>query len=195
MTHTARDAMVRAVRRELFGPCDGDAPVGRSLQTAGGVVSFDTWEAARGPWHDSETKEEILSESEPLRRYGVGILFGRGTQQGHGAGATAELAGVTGLPGDDTLDSGSAAPQLHATRGSEADADDFDLSDANSFQPSVMAISFKARIPAQGSLRIEASAAAYEKVVARVKGARRDRTWWIRLAVPTHCRGRMEGIG
>ncbi|TCR15400.1 helicase-related protein [Streptomyces sp. BK205] len=180
MTHTARDAMVRAVRRELCGPCDDDTPMGRSLQTAGGVVSFDTWEAARGPWHDAETKEEILSESEPLRRYGIGILFGKGAQHGHGAGETAELAGVTGLPGNDTLDSGAAAPQLHATRGSEADADDFDLSDANSFQPSVMAISFKARIPAQGSLRIEASAAAYEKVVARVKDARRDRTWWIR---------------
>ncbi|MFD9653491.1 helicase-related protein [Streptomyces mirabilis] len=179
MTHPARDAMVRAVRLELFGPCDGDAPAGRSLETAGGVVSFNTWEAARGPWHDAETKQEILSESEPLRRYGVGILFGKGAR-GHGAGETSELAGVTGLPGDDTIASGSAAPQLHTTRGSEADADDFDLSDANSFQPSVMAISFKARIPPQGTLRIEATAAAYEKVTARVKGARRDRTWWVR---------------
>ncbi|URN13212.1 hypothetical protein LUW77_21840 [Streptomyces radiopugnans] len=194
MTTTARDAMVRAVRLELFGPSD-DAPVGRPLQTAGGAVSFDNWEATRGPWHDADTKQEILSESEPLRRYGVGILFGKGARDGRGAGDTAELAGVTGLPGDDTIASGSAAPQLHATRGSEADADDFDLSDANSFQPSVMAISFKAQIPAQGTLRIEASAAAYEKITVRVKNARRDRTWWVRRPFQLIAEARWKELG
>ncbi|MDW6060906.1 hypothetical protein SAZ11_26410 [Streptomyces sp. FXJ1.4098] len=177
---TARDTMARAVRRELFGPADGDSPEGRPLDISAGVVHFDSWEAARGPWHDADTCQEILSDIEPLRRYGVGILFARGAQDSPGAGEATDLAGVTGLPADDTIDSGPEAPNVHSARTADADSDDFDLSDANSFQPSVMAISFKARVPAGGILQIEASAAAYEKFTVRVKNAKRERGWWVR---------------
>ncbi|MFF9078907.1 helicase-related protein [Streptomyces rubiginosohelvolus] len=180
MTTTARDSMARAVRTELFGPVDGDAPQGRPRDTSSGPLHFGSWEATRGPWHDGSTGQEILSDMEPLRRYGIGVLFAKGTQGEHGARNANALTGVTGLPADDTVDSGTDAPDIPAIKSNDTDSDDFDLSDANSFQPSVMAVTFRAQIPVDGNLRVEASAASYERLTVRVKNASRDRTWWVR---------------
>src|SRR5215467_7403734 len=173
----ARDIVEAALRRELVGPAEDEAPRGRPLDTNAGFVHFATWEDARGPWHDALTGEEILSEIEPLRRYGVGVLHPRGSVAG--AEPDLELSGVTGLPADDDIADAITIPQLTIGPAPEADGDDFDLSDANSFHPSAMAISFKARL-AGGGLLVTARAASYDGFAVRVHGAKRDRRWWVR---------------
>ncbi len=169
-----RDIMEAAVRRELVGPEGGETPRGRPLDVAAGILTFESWEQARGPWHDAATGEEILSEIEPLRRYGVGVLHPRG------AAVEGSLAGVTGLPADEDVEDAVAVPQFQLQDSPEADGDDFDLSDANSFQPSAMAVSLKVRLTPGSSLRIKASAASYQGITVRVMGARREPRWWVR---------------
>ncbi|MFG1953946.1 helicase-related protein [Micromonospora sp. NPDC048830] len=169
-----RDVMETAVRRELFGPADGETPRGKPLDISSGVVSFESWSETRGPWHDAATGQEILSEIEPLRRYGVGVLHPKGSA------VEGNLAGITGLPADEDVEDAVDVPQFQLRTAPEADSDDFDLSDANSFQPSAIAVSFKARLPPGSFLSIDASAASYDGITVRVKGAKREPRWWVR---------------
>jgi Helicase conserved C-terminal domain len=169
----ARDIMEAALRRELVGPADGEEPRGKPLDTTVSLLTFDSWEAARGPWHDAATGEEILTEAEPLRRYGIGVLHPRGRD-------TEDISGITGLPGDDDVRDASPSDEITAHRHPEPDTDDFDLSGANAFQPSAMAVSFKARLPARSSLQVSARFASYERLAVRIAGAKRDRQWWVR---------------
>jgi hypothetical protein len=171
----ARDVVEVAVRRELVGPSGLEAPSSKQLDTSPGLLAFESWEKARGPWHDAATGQEILSEIEPLRRYGIGVLHAKGN-------VAEDLSGITGLPADDDIGDAPPGAQLQPPEPPEADSDDFDLTDANSFQPKAMAVSFKARLSG-GSLRVEARAAAYEKLTVRVAGAKRDRDWWVRRPI------------
>src|SRR4051794_37880820 len=114
--------MEAAVRRELVGPADGETPRGKPLDVSGGLVHFESWNQARGPWHDAATGEEILSEIDPIRRYGVGVLHPQGPV------AEGSLAGVMGLPADDDVEDAVEIPQFELQSAPEADADDFDLS-------------------------------------------------------------------
>jgi len=99
-----RSTMEAAVRRELFGPVD-EIPRGNPLTCAGGSARFDSKETARGLWHDSETGQEILTESDPLRRYGIGVLY-------NGAADAGDLTWVPGLPdSEETSDAPVTPPQ------------------------------------------------------------------------------------
>src|SRR2546430_13202402 len=85
-----RATMEAAVRRELFGPVD-EMPRGKPLTCAGGSARVASKETARRLWHASETGQEILTESDPLRRYCIGVLY-------NGAADSGDLTGVPGLP-------------------------------------------------------------------------------------------------
>ena len=92
----------------------------------------------------------------------------------------AELAWVSGLADSDKqLD----APTVEITgvlRDDEADSDDFDLTDANTFKPSAMAVSIKCRVPAGGSLEIRVSGAYYDRIIVHIPGLKRTLDWWLR---------------
>jgi hypothetical protein len=182
----ARGIVEAAVRRELFGPPDDASPRGHPVDCAGGAIHFDSQEASYGQFHDADTGQEILTQLDPLRRYGIGVLYGgaeaRGTRlaAGEPVEPNSELDGVTGLDesGDDILADppGNAEPAGYG----EADSDDFDLTDANTFKPSAMAISFQCRIPTGGSLSITISGAYYDKLPVHIAGVKRSRDWWLR---------------
>ena len=171
---SGRDIMEAALRRELVGPQAAEAPRGKPLDVSAGLVTFESWEQVRGPWHDAASGEEILSDIDPLRRYGVGVLHPRGVA------VEDSLAGVTGIPADDEVADSVEAPQLQIQKAPDSDDDDFDLSDANSFQPSAMAVSFKVRLAATSVISVEAQAATYQSLPVKVKGAKRERRWWAR---------------
>lgn len=182
----ARDLVEEAVRRELLGPSDDAPPQGRAVECAGGTIHFDSWEASYGQFHDADTGQEILTQLDPLRRYGIGVLYGgaevRGTRLAAGEPAEpgSEIDGVTGLDesGDDIH---ADPPEIEDAFGyGEADSDDFDLTDANTFKPSAMAISFQCRIPPGGSLSIAVSGAYYDKLGVHIAHAKRSRDWWLR---------------
>ncbi|WP_258934183.1 hypothetical protein [Nesterenkonia pannonica] len=74
-----------------------------------------------------------------------------------------------------------AAPESRgALRHDEADSDDFDLTDANSFKPSAMAISFQCRIPENGSLDLNVTGAYYDKINVHIPGVAKAVNWWRR---------------
>lgn len=182
----ARDHVEAAVRRELFGPHEDMPPAGRPLGCAGGAVHFDSQEASYGQFHDADTGQEILTQLDPLRRYGVGVLYGgaqaRGTRikAGEPAEEGSEIDGVTNIDesGDDIV---ADPPKIESTSDyGEADSDDFDLTDANTFKPSAMAISFQCQVPATGSLDITVTGACYDKLAVHIPGAKRPREWWVR---------------
>ena len=182
----ARDLVEQAVRRELLGPSDDAPPQGRPVDCAGGALHFDSREASYGQFHDAATGQEILTQLDPLRRYGIGVLYGgaevRGTRLAAGEPAEpgSETDGVTGLDesGDDIP---ADPPEIREPSGyGEADSDDFDLTDANTFKPSAMAVSFQCRIPPGGSLAIAVSGAYYDRLAVHIPGVKRSRDWWLR---------------
>ncbi|MFF0284290.1 helicase-related protein [Rhodococcus aetherivorans] len=188
----ARAIMEAAVRRELFGPPSGESPRGKPLDCSSGKVHFDKREDSWGLWHEASTGQEILTESDPLRRYGIGILFsgaaGRGTAIAERSTGSADdggddIAGITGLSASGEILAGPAVEievKGNIPARGEADGDDFDLTDANSFKPSAMAISFQCEIAAGGSLAVTLTGAYYDRISANFPGLRRPRTWWVR---------------
>ena len=70
----ARSIIETAVRRELFGPTGEGAPPGTPIDCSSGSIHFESQEASRGQFHEATTLQEILTQSDPLRRYGVGVF-------------------------------------------------------------------------------------------------------------------------
>ena len=182
----ARQIIEASVRRELFGPSDDEPPIGTPIDCSSGTIHFESQEASRGQFHDATTLQEILTQSSPLRRYGIGMLHGGATQRGtavsnDGVGTDdTDIAWVSGLShSDETLD-GPAVEVKGVLRHDEADSDDFDLTDANTFKPSAMAVSIKCRVPSSGSLRIRLRGAHYDRIVVHIPGLNRPLDWWLR---------------
>ncbi|ADP84925.1 helicase-related protein [Pseudofrankia inefficax] len=191
---TARATMEAAVRRELFGPAAGEEPRGKPLGCSSGRVSFESPEASRGVWHDEETRQEILTTLDPLRRYGVGVLYSgpaaHGTdiseQPGHD-GAPADGEDELPLPQGLSINEGDvdAPPLVHELDFTDTTApigdegDDLDLTTANAYKPSAMAISFQCDAARTGSLALTVTGAYYDQLAAEWPG-RKPQTWWVR---------------
>jgi hypothetical protein len=140
----AREVVEAAVRRELFGPPPGESPSGKPLDCSGPTWNFATKEETAGQFHDRDTREEVLTRSDPLRRYGVGVLYSGGaTGGGTPESGDDESAIIPGLPENEDNPDQPPTELIRRPHQDEADPDDFDLSDANRRKPSAMAISFK----------------------------------------------------
>lgn len=184
----AREIVESAVRRELFGPTD-DRYLGRPIDCSSGVVRFETKEDSWGVFHDSESGEEVLTQSDPVRRYGIGILHGGESSYSSPENESDSSEDIVGFGGNwSGADEEFVAPQTtvsSSTLGTsaESDSDDFDLSDANSFKPAAMGISFRCTPNTEGSLEITVNAAYYDKIEARIPGLEKARTWWVRRPI------------
>jgi len=185
----ARKVIEDSVRHELFGPLVGENPLGEPLDCSSGSVRFDSKEESWGAWHDSTTFQEVLTESDPLHRYGVGVLFGGSSS--HEFGETNEtvtesvmqeedVSWVSGLPSSDDDIEGPSVVVRGEVKHDEPDSDDFDLTDANSFKPSAMAVSFKCQTPAGSSLEIRITGAYYDAIKVDIADATVSREWWVR---------------
>src|SRR4051794_13632736 len=91
----ARAIVEAAVRRELFGPPPGEKPFGTPIDCSGPSVTFPTKDETNGQFHDRDTLEEVLTRSDPFRRYGVGVLYSGGTPSG---GSNDDPVVIPGLP-------------------------------------------------------------------------------------------------
>lgn len=157
----ARSIVEAAVRRELFGPAPGEEPMGKSADCTNLALKFESKEECEGQFHDRDTEEEILTRSDPLRRYGIGVLYSGGTPDAETASEPLVIPGIAENEGE--IDQHQPDEKVRGGH-TYADSDDFDLSDANRRRPSAMAISFKVRVPEGSSLKIEVSGAYYDKV-------------------------------
>src|SRR5581483_4411039 len=164
----ARAIVEAELRRELFGPAGDEKPVGKPVDGSSGTITFATAEESRGQFHDAATCEEILTIGTPLTRYGVGVLY-----SGAAVGGTAiedsgeqdiDLTGVPGVARSEDDPDGVPVEIQGRLRHDQPDSDDFDLTDANSFKPSAMAISFQCRIPVGGSFKVTVQGAHYERI-------------------------------
>lgn len=185
----ARGIIEDSVRHELFGPLDGESPRGQPLDCSLGSIRFNSKEESWGAWHDSRTFQEVLTESDPLHRYGVGVLYGGSSS--HDLGETNEtvedsamqeedVSWVSGLPSSEGDIEGPSVVIRGEAAHDEPDSDDFDLTDANSFKPSAMAVSFKCRIPVGSSLEIRVSGAYYDAIKVDIADVKVSREWWVR---------------
>ncbi|MFC0105661.1 helicase-related protein [Kibdelosporangium aridum] len=174
----ARDSVEAAVRREVFGPVPGETPRGKPLDCSGPSCTFDKKDDADGQFHDRDTLEEVLTRSDPLRRYGIGVLFSAS------AAATDMTAGdepivIPGLPeNEDNPDQRPITVEGRLSQ-DQADSDDFDLSDANRRRPAAMAISFKVRVSAGGALKVAVTGAYYDRIKVTIPQVQ-PLEWWVR---------------
>lgn len=180
----ARAIVEAELRRELFGPLGSEEPAGKPVDCSNGTISFATVEESRGQFHNSTTMQEILTIESPLTRYGIGVLHSGASTGGTAIGKSGDDdIDLTGIPGvAHTADDPNGLPidVKGSLRQDEADSDDFDLTDANSFKPSAMAISFQCRIPVDGSLAVKVTGAHYEKISVHIPGLSRPVDWWRR---------------
>src|SRR5262249_52398114 len=148
-----RDLIISSVREELMGP----SPQGKEIDCNGPII-FNEASDSYGPWRQKDSGEEILLRDPPTKRYGVGVLFPMGTvsdidetamlasETPTGAEASEEApAGVGESPVEEQLNEAVETLKEIAKKTDllQVDvSDDFDLSSANTYKPSNMAVSF-----------------------------------------------------
>lgn len=187
MNHAAnRDIILGQLRRELVGP----DPAGAFLD-ATKPLAFTSWDEYRKPHYQEADGEEILIDQTPTQRYGVGVLFPQNEVKDL---ESAVVEGASGLVGREQVTAddiamgagiqGNAGP---SSKASEDDASgDLDLSTANAFSPSSMAISFLADLGDVESIQINASGGRYIKKTATIREDSKqgvDRDIWLRQSV------------
>lgn len=200
-----RDDVLNYLRYELVGPWepwdDGTAvpAVGAELDMNGAVV-FPDKESAYGPFVQAATGEEILQRDRPCKRYGVAVLYPVGVA----SEASPDDGDLESVVGDHTSDSeysietltsgGEVAVERIITSAetsldrvvarkttNESNDNDFDLTGANEYRPSTMAVSFLAHFPADSSMIVEARGGRYERRKVQIAG--KERIWWVRIPI------------
>lgn len=187
----SRETMLEELRKELVGP----APGGKALNTSA-PPKFTSRTESYGPWVDSVTGEEVLERDRPTKRYGVGVLYPLRTEPevdadvtGSGSAPTASEGELASQDGADATEAAviteEAARELERVQDRkgrmELGGDDLDLSAANDYRPSAMAISFLVTLPAGTALRVRAEGGRYRELRVQVEGS--PRSWWVRQPV------------
>lgn len=175
-----RGVIVRQLRDELVGP----APCGEVISEP---IRFDTKEESYPP-RRQPNGEEILQRTAPTLRYGVGVLYPFGTPmtgQEHPlpqGGAQEPEASQVPLEAQRDIDQTTVAAEEQLSHGGgEADDSELDLSPANAFEASSMAVTFLAELPPAGILQVKISGGRYEPVDAFVAG--KAMQWYLRRNV------------
>jgi hypothetical protein len=182
-----RKKIIRTLREELVGP----SPQGKEIDCSQ-PISFEVVSHFYGPWRQMGSGGEILPRDPPCKRYGVGVLYPplipatdeielfkpetdelapdmQGTVSGKESVTHAEA---------DKIEDVADRPRTDDT---EPDTDDFDLSTANAYRPSSMAISFLAEFPEGSMLIVEANGGRYRWKPVQIAG--NERTWWLHSPV------------
>tara|TARA_R110002049_G_scaffold82742_1_gene210408 strand:+ start:12202 stop:15699 length:3498 start_codon:yes stop_codon:yes gene_type:complete len=185
---TNRDEVLLALQQELVGP----HPLGEEIDCAG-TIQLDNTDAAYRPYRQSGTGEEILQRDSPTKRYGVGVLYPMEVPdevpESQSQQPPEEVAPLTEAEsGRETLTASAirdcetiAARADRRPSEVDTDTDDFDLSTANAYKPSSMAVSLLVRLPEGATLAVTASGGRYETKEVLLTG--RERIWWLRSPV------------
>ncbi|HEX8145016.1 MAG TPA: helicase-related protein [Pyrinomonadaceae bacterium] len=198
-----RRRVITSLRKELVGP----DPQGNELECSGDVT-FAATADSYGPWRQKDTGEEILQRDPPVKRYGVGVLYPFQMPDvpaeeetiaapavvagSNGSSPTSEIAetpeegryAADGPPVPDVEEIIERAGRRGGDR--ERDTEEFDLSTANAYKPSSMAVSFLVELPQKAELVVEASGGRYYSKTVQIEG--RERTWWLRSPVAIEAR-------
>jgi hypothetical protein len=167
-----RDLILQQLRQELVGP----KPVGSPLDTST-AIRFRDWKEARGPWHDANSGEEILTTVGPSTRYGIGVLYPQASRS-----LDSSTAEVNELPEDKRIPDDalgelteSLSASLRAAGTDKPEDEDFDLSSANTYHPSSMGVTCRVRFPAGSWIALIGTFGRYLEV--HVTIGESERTW------------------
>lgn len=174
-----RDLLYDALRREFIGP--SVATNSTPISCLSDILLQNKQDLYK-PYKSKETGEEILHEH-PTRRYGAAVLYpngiGRDENEDHQVNPMADLDAVE-LVNCKEL-------EIIETRNNSSNKVDeqseLDISSANDYQQSSMAVSFRAFFEHGSELRICVSGGRYYPVKVRINGDKRDRKWWVRSPV------------
>ncbi|MEU2612154.1 helicase-related protein [Micromonospora sp. NPDC007271] len=173
----ARETVLDVLRRELVGPDPQGEPF--DFHTSDSIDEEGAWK----PRRQAGTGEEILTRDSPDRRYGIGVLYSEGAR----ASGRDELPAGDGPPdllqGEPNVDVTTDHFQDHAAKAresltGEAANHDLDLSGANDFKPSTMAITFLIDLRTDPIMRLTLSAGRYQQ--REVRTGKQNRSWWFR---------------
>lgn len=174
-----RATIIQQLREELVGP----APTGQLIPSP---PKFETKEESYSPRRQADG-EEILQRTPPTLRYGVGVLYPFGTPispQGHpipeGGAQEPEASQVPADVQQDIERTTVVAEEVLSRGHGEADDDptEFDLSSANTYEASSMAISFVAELPTDGILEVDITGGRYEPLDVLIAG--KTAQWYYR---------------
>jgi hypothetical protein len=185
-----RETLLTVLRKELVGP----DPQGDEIDCTAKIV-FSEQQQSYGPFRDKQTGEEILQRDRPTKRYGIGVLYPREVVDQNDSGLPVELVGATAVaeegaqvpPAGEELVTSQAQKDFETierrTAGSKVDidAEDLDLTSANTYRPSSMAISFVVDLPHDAELWVDVTGGRYRPFEVEIAG--KTRAWWLRSQV------------
>lgn len=181
-----REIILKSLKEELVGP----SPTGAELDCNSEVIFNDIKQSYK-PWVQKGTKEEIIQRDSPSKRFGIGVLYPLGKKFEQELREPGFISLETSLSEekddkDDVImsaadrDLDELKSKLSGGR-SENESDDLDLSIANSYKPSSMAITFLVDLPKDSRIIISASGGRYFRKVVKIQ--ERERDWWLRSPV------------
>jgi hypothetical protein len=171
-----RDLLYNGLKREFIGPSVSDNSTSISCNID---VVFQNKEDLYKPYKSKETGEEILQE-QPSRRYGAAVLY----PYGFGRDEDQQLAQVSENTVELVNKKDVEAIELRNNSNFKDDNNsELDISSANEYQQSSMAVSFRARFYPGSELTINVTGGRYNSVRARLQGDKKERKWWVRSPV------------
>lgn len=184
-----RDRILDSLKEELVGP----APAGEELDCTQ-HVRFDDMGQSYRCYRQKGSGEEILQRDPPTKRYGIGVLYPLGTMAGDTVSDLGQAAaGLTSLENSSSMGEAETPSSIYTDKAQrelgaqienapdDANADELDISGANTYRPSSMGVSFLARISADSELVVEAQGGRYHPLV--IETEKGERMWWLRNPV------------
>lgn len=189
-----RQEILSNLRYELVGPWTpwhGEAAAtatGKPIDV-GGEITFTDREAAYGPFVQSGSGEEILQRDRPCKRYGVGVLYpvrvaleaNSDIDADASPEAQQEIQGESAVEPLTAVGEDSIRKIADRKSAGESGDSDFDLTGANEYRPSTMAVSFLCELPAGSKIIVELRGGRYTRKKVTIAG--KDRVWWLRSPV------------
>lgn len=198
-----RETVLRSLSEELVGPC----PKGDEIDCTGsGKLILATH--SYGPWKQKGSGEEILHRDRPTKRYGVAVLYPMATLAVEDEERGAESEPIDSNESDSVIgeQASESLAEIQARRDDrqrDSDPYDLDLSGANNYRPSTLAISFLADISEGSQLEVHVTGGRYREKIVQMplsskslvdeagaenentssENRNSERSWWLRSPI------------
>ena len=176
-----RNVIVQALIEELLGP----SPFGQEIDCSKLPLKFESFESSFGPFKEKSSGEEIIIRDNPTKRYGIGVLYPFGSKDDEIRLDKAGKDAIGNIVHQDEELSHDKNPDKEITAEkwsksiesigetlsnflTDENPDDYDLSLANTYQPSSMGITFLANVEDNSTLELSFSGGRYITVVLHI---------------------------
>lgn len=187
-----RKKIIESLRKELVGP----SPAGQELDISILPRKFECQESSFGPFVVKGTGEEIITRDYPTKRYGIGVLYPFGTKEedrldkaGNDTIGTSQYSSEEDsfLRPDNDIEVANRIKNIEIASGAinnlrtDENPIDYDLSLANTYQPSSLGISFLAEVSENSKLVLRFEGGRYLPIPVEINTFKTE--WWIRKKI------------